>query len=70
MTITGTNSATAQALTMQTEGYDAGSVKQGTMQMKITSTRSGDCKPGDITPPDAPAAPAPAPAPVPPAAKP
>uniref|UniRef100_UPI0035CC2EBA DUF3617 domain-containing protein n=1 Tax=uncultured Sphingomonas sp. TaxID=158754 RepID=UPI0035CC2EBA len=68
MTITGTNSATAQALTMQTEGYDAGSVKQGTMQMKITSTRSGDCKPGDITPPDAPAATGPAP--VPPAAKP
>ena len=67
MTITGTNAATAQEMTMRTEGYDAGGAKQGTMQMRIKSKRSGDCKPGDITPPDAPAT---GPAPVPPTAKP
>lgn len=70
MTINGSNAPTAQSLTMQTEGYDAAGAKQGLMQMKITSTRSGDCKPGDITPPDAPAAPGPVPVPAAPAAKP
>lgn len=68
MTISGSNAPTAQQMTMQTEGYAPGGAKEGTMQMKITSTRSGDCKPGDITPPEAPATPGPVP--VPPAAKP
>ena len=67
MTIDGTNSATKQDMTMQTEGYAVGGAKEGTMQMRIVSTRAGDCKPGDITPPDAPAA---GPVPVAPAAKP
>jgi hypothetical protein len=61
MTITGTNAATVQDMTMQTEGYDAGGAKQGTMQMHIRSTRSGECKPSDITPPETPAAPGAAP---------
>lgn len=67
MTIDGSNSATKQDMTMQTEGYAATGAKEGTMQMRIVSTRAGDCKPGDITPPEAPAA---GPAPVAPAAKP
>ncbi|MEG3176107.1 DUF3617 domain-containing protein [Sphingomonas sp. RB3P16] len=56
MTITGTNSATAQDMTMQTEGFAANGTKEGTMQMRIKSSRSGECKPGDVTPPEAPAA--------------
>ena len=67
MTVNGTTAATSQQMTMQTEGYDANGAKEGTMQMHISSTRNGDCKPGDVTPPDAPAG---APGPGAPAAKP
>lgn len=56
MRVDGTTAATRQEMTMQTEGFDATGAKEGVMQMHIVSTRGGDCKPGDVTPPDAPAA--------------
>lgn len=67
MTVDGSTAATRQEMTMQTEGYDASGAKEGVMQMHITSTRGGECKPGDVTPPEAPAA---GPVPAPPAARP
>jgi hypothetical protein len=68
MTVSGTTTATTQEMTMQTEGFDPKGAEEGVMQMHIKSSRTGACKPSDITPPDAPVAGGPAP--VPPAAKP
>ncbi|RUN75592.1 DUF3617 family protein [Sphingomonas sp. TF3] len=55
MTMTGTNSATAQDMTMKTEGFAANGTQEGTMEMHVKSTRNGECKPTDVTPPEAPA---------------
>lgn len=61
MTVNGTTTTTTQDMTMQTEGFNPTGAKEGVMQMHIKSTRTGDCKPSDITPPEAPAAGGPAP---------
>jgi hypothetical protein len=49
VTAKGTSGATAQDMNMVVEPADG--VTKGVMEMHITSSRSGDCKPGDITPP-------------------
>lgn len=54
LTAKGTNAATAQDITMTMVGTDAAGKAQGTMEMRVRASRSGDCKPGDITPPDLP----------------
>ena len=53
----GTNTATSQDITMTMDGIDASGKPTGTMQMRVIGTRGGDCKPTDVTPPDAPATP-------------
>lgn len=54
LTAAGSNAPTAQDITMTMVGTDAAGKAQGTMQMRVRATRNGDCKPGDITPPDLP----------------
>ena len=60
MTATGTSGATAQDMTMTVEPLGANGTAEGIMEMHMVVTRSGACKPTDITPPPpaAPAAPA------------
>ncbi len=57
LTAAGTTSPTEQDITLTMQGTAASDAPEGTMEMHVRSTRGGDCKPGDITPPDAPAAP-------------
>lgn len=56
---TGTNAPTDQDVTLTMDGTTASGERQGSMEMRVHSSRSGDCKPGDITPPDTPATPKP-----------
>lgn len=56
MTVTGTNATTEQDMTMKSEGFTATGAAEGVMEMRVRSTRTGECKPTDITPPEAPAA--------------
>lgn len=58
LTATGTSGATAQDMTMKVEPLGASGAAEGIMEMHVVTTRSGACKPTDITPPAAPAAPA------------
>jgi hypothetical protein len=60
MTATGTTGATAQDMTMTIEPLGTNGAPEGIMEMHMATTRSGACKPTDITPPPpaAPAAPA------------
>lgn len=51
MTATGSNSATAQDFTISTVATKADGKPEGEMVMRITANRTGECKPGDITPP-------------------
>ncbi len=57
LSATGTSGATAQDMTMKVEPLGANGTPEGIMEMHVVTTRSGACKPGDITPPAAPAAP-------------
>jgi hypothetical protein len=59
ITAHGTNTETSQDITMKVEKIGATGESEGVMEMHVTSTYNGACKPGDVTPP----APAPAPAP-------
>jgi hypothetical protein len=54
LTARGNNAATEQDITMTMVGSDAAGQTQGTMEMRVRASRSGDCKPSDITPPDLP----------------
>jgi Protein of unknown function (DUF3617) len=56
MSATGTNSATAQDFTITTVANKADGKPAGEMVMRISATRTGECKPGDITPPTPPKA--------------
>ena len=56
MTATGSNSATAQDFTVSTVATKADGKPEGEMVMRITANRTGECKPGDITPPTPPKA--------------
>lgn len=56
VTVTGTSGATAQDLTMSIVPVGASATPQRGMGMRVRSTRTGACKPGDITPPAPPAA--------------
>ncbi|RYD50533.1 MAG: DUF3617 family protein [Sphingomonadales bacterium] len=72
MTAKGTNSATAQDVTMTVEPLDAAGKVTGLMEMRVTSQRTGECTAKDFTPPAKPsptstAAPGPVPMPAPPA---
>jgi len=58
MTATGTSGTTAQDMTMKVEPLGASGTPEGIMEMHVVTTRSGACKPTDITPPPVPAAPA------------
>ena len=49
--IAGTNSATAQTLTATTSPLGADNKPAGKMVIRIESRRTGECKPGDVTPP-------------------
>lgn len=51
MTATGSNSATSQNFTVSTVATKADGKPEGEMVMRITANRTGECKPGDITPP-------------------
>lgn len=55
LTVTGTNATGDRDLTMKSEGFDAKGSAEGVMEMRVHSTRSGPCKPGDVTPPPTPA---------------
>jgi hypothetical protein len=46
----GSSTATAQDVTMKMERFTAGA-SEGVMEMRVRSSRTGDCKPGDVTPP-------------------
>lgn len=48
--VTGTNGATGQDLKVVSAPVDASGASQGSMEMRITSRRTGECKPGDLTP--------------------
>jgi hypothetical protein len=56
LSATGTSGATAQDMTMKVEPIGADGAPEGVMEMHVVTTRSGACKPTDITPP-APAVP-------------
>jgi hypothetical protein len=58
MSATGTSGATAQDMTMKVEPLGTNGAAEGIMEMHVVTTRSGACKPTDITPPAPPAAPA------------
>ncbi len=47
----GTSGATAQDLTMTVQPLGADGKPNGMMEMHMTASRGGACKPGDITPP-------------------
>lgn len=64
MTMNGSTGAIVQDMTMKSEGFTANGTREGTMEMHVKSTRNGECKPTDVTPPEAPAT---GPAPVAPA---
>lgn len=71
MTAKGTNSATAQDVTMTIEPLDAAGKPGGLMEMHVTSQRTGECTSKDFTPPARPSptatrVPGPAPTPAPP----
>lgn len=51
MSASGSNSATKQDFTITTVATKADGKPEGEMVMRITATRTGECKPGDITPP-------------------
>jgi len=51
MTANGTNSATSQDFTISTVAMKADGKPAGEMVMRVTGQRTGECKPGDITPP-------------------
>lgn len=51
MKASGSNSATAQDFTISTIATKADGKPAGEMVMRITGQRTGECKPGDITPP-------------------
>jgi hypothetical protein len=57
MTANGSNGATTQDITMKIEPLNAAGAAEGVMEMRVTSKRNGECKPGDITPPATPAGP-------------
>lgn len=52
LTAKGKNGATLQDITATVETLDASGKSLGVMEMHMTSQRTGDCKPGDLTPPD------------------
>ncbi|WP_260580457.1 DUF3617 domain-containing protein [Sphingopyxis sp. PET50] len=47
----GTSDATAQDVTMTMTALKADGSEEGTIVMRVTSARKGECGPGDITPP-------------------
>jgi hypothetical protein len=49
--IAGTNGTTAQTLTATTSPLGADNKPIGSMVIRIESRRTGECKPGDVTPP-------------------
>jgi hypothetical protein len=51
MTAHGTSSETAQDFAMRIEPLDPAGQPQGVMEMHISYTYNGACKPGDLTPP-------------------
>ena len=51
MHASGTSGATAQDLTMRVEPLGPDGKSAGVMELRMTGTRTGDCKPGDVTPP-------------------
>lgn len=51
ITAEGKNDATSQDITISTRGTKPDGSAAGEMVMRITGTRTGECKPGDITPP-------------------
>ena len=51
VSINGTSSATAQDMVVKAEPADAAAPMKVNMEMHIASRRTGECKPGDITPP-------------------
>ena len=55
LTATGTSGAEKQDMTMKVEPIGANGAPEGIMEMHVVSTRSGACKPSDITPPAPPA---------------
>lgn len=54
MTASGRNGATAQDITLKVEPLNAAGAAEGVMEMRVTSQRSGECKPGEPTPPATP----------------
>lgn len=58
MVAKGTSGATAQDVTMTMTSFKADGAEEGTIVMRVSSARKGECGPTDITPP--PATPAPA----------
>ena len=50
LTAKGTSSTTAQDILMTVEPLNAGGGAEGMMQMRLTTTRGGECKPGDLRP--------------------
>lgn len=53
ITATGKNSATQQEMTVTAEQLDPTGKSIGKMEMHALNSRSGDCKPSDVTPPPA-----------------
>ncbi len=51
MSAKGTTGATAQDITMTIQPLGADGNPEGTMEMRMSTTRTGECKAGDITPP-------------------
>lgn len=59
ITVIGTREATAQDLTVTAAGIAPAGTTERTMVIRLKSTRNGACKPDDVIPPAAPAAPLP-----------
>lgn len=51
MSAHGTNSETAQDITLTVQPVNAAGEPEGVMEMHVTSSYNGACKPGDFTPP-------------------
>ena len=51
LAINGRNTATAQDMTVTSSPIDASGTARGSMELKLEARRTGECKPGDITPP-------------------
>lgn len=51
MTAKGKNAATETDMTMIIEPLKADGSPEGVMEMRVTAKRTGECKPGDFTPP-------------------